>query len=96
MWKVLDTYFSENGLVKQQVDSFNRFTIDIGEVIREYGKFSFTIKDQYELDKPRNKESTYEFQFDDHFFKILPTHRNSDTNYVEVDPMTCRLRDLNY
>ena len=47
MWKVLDKYFQENGLVKQQIDSFNRFTFDIGEVIREYGKFSFTIKDQY-------------------------------------------------
>lgn len=56
VWKVLDKYFQENGLVKQQVDSFNQFTLDIGEVIREYGKFSFKIKDQYELDKMRCNE----------------------------------------
>ena len=63
MWKVLDKYFQENGLVKQQIDSFNRFTYDIGEVIREYGKFSFTIKDQYELDRDRTNERVFEFQF---------------------------------
>lgn len=34
MWEVLDRYFRENGLVKQQIESFNRFTDDIKEVIR--------------------------------------------------------------
>ena len=96
MWKVLDKYFQENGLVKQQIDSFNRFTFDIGEVIREYGKFSFTIKDQYELDKDRTNERTFEFQFEDQLIKSLPNHKNSDGHNEGVDPMTCRLRDLNY
>lgn len=29
-WQVIDRYFAENGLVRQQVDSFNRFVDDIG------------------------------------------------------------------
>ena len=97
VWKVLDKYFQENGLVKQQVDSFNQFTLDIGEVIREYGKFSFKIKDQYELEKSRCSEREFEFQFEDQLYKLSSiNHINSDKKNEEVDPMTCRLRDLNY
>lgn len=33
-WQVIDQYFNENGLVRQQIDSFNRFIDDISEVIR--------------------------------------------------------------
>ena len=33
MWEVLDSYFRENGLVKQQIDSYNKFTSDIIDVI---------------------------------------------------------------
>ncbi len=34
LWDVLDCYFEDNGLVKQQVDSYNRFCFGISEVIR--------------------------------------------------------------
>lgn len=55
MWEVLDRYFEVNGLVKQQLDSFNRFTEQISMVISEYGKFQIAIKDQYDVDeKKRN------------------------------------------
>lgn len=37
MWEVLDRYFDDNGLVRQQLDSFNRFTEQISMVISEYG-----------------------------------------------------------
>ena len=60
MWEVLDRYFSVNGLVKQQLDSFNRFTEQISLVISEYGKFQISIKDQYDVDeKKRNTEELY-------------------------------------
>jgi DNA-directed RNA polymerase beta subunit len=29
MWEVLDSYFKESGLVKQQIESYNRFAVDI-------------------------------------------------------------------
>jgi DNA-directed RNA polymerase beta subunit len=34
MWEVLDSYFKESGLVKQQLESYNRFAVDISEVIK--------------------------------------------------------------
>ena len=59
MWEVLDRYFSVNGLVKQQLDSFNRFTEQISLVISEYGKFQISIKDQYDVDeKKRNQKNS--------------------------------------
>lgn len=96
MWEVLDRYFSVNGLVKQQLDSFNRFTEQISLVISEYGKFQISIKDQYDVDeKKRNSEELYEFKFEDKILRSAVNHKNNDKN-EEVDAMTCRLRDLNY
>ena len=40
LWDVLDKYFKQNGLVKQQLDSYNTFATDIEQVIKEYGRFS--------------------------------------------------------
>ena len=34
LWDVLDKYFKQNGLVKQQLDSYNKFTTDIKQVIK--------------------------------------------------------------
>ena len=60
MWEVLDRYFNANGLVKQQLDSFNRFTEQISLVISEYRKFQIVIKDQYDVDeKKRHGEESY-------------------------------------
>ena len=49
LWQVLDKYFKENGLVKQQIDSYNKFTNDIEEVIKEYGNFSINVKPQFRV-----------------------------------------------
>ena len=43
LWDVLDKYFKQNGLVKQQLDSYNKFTTDIKQVIKEYGNFSIKV-----------------------------------------------------
>lgn len=59
MWEVLNHYFNENGLVKQQIDSFNRFTEDISQVLSDYGKFSIVVKDQFGLKTNRTKDTTY-------------------------------------
>lgn len=96
MWDVLDRYFRENGLVKQQLDSYNRFIEQISDVINEYGKFQIVIKDQYELDKDRRgSQEIYEFKFEDKILRSAINHKNKEKN-EEVDPMICRLRDLNY
>ena len=40
LWDVLDKYFRQNGLVKQQLDSYNKFKADIEQVIKENGNFT--------------------------------------------------------
>ena len=47
LWDVLDKYFKQNGLVKQQLDSYNKFTTDIEQVIKEYGNFSIQSLPQF-------------------------------------------------
>lgn len=78
------------------MDSFNRFVNDISEVIKEYGSFQIVSKDQYELNKDRRDDIVFEFKFDDKVYRNALNHKNEDGKNEEVDPMTCRLRDLNY
>lgn len=82
--------------MRQQIDSFNRFIDDISDVIKEYGKFTIVSKDQYGLDTARRDDITYEFRFEDKVYRSAINHKNGDGKNEEVDPMTCRLRDLNY
>ena len=49
MWDVLDSYFKEGGLVRQQVDSYNRFTNDVSEVVKDYGNFTIPVSHQFSL-----------------------------------------------
>ena len=47
-WVVIDNYFSEMGLVKQQVDSFDEFiTNTIQELIDDAGNIIVTPENQY-------------------------------------------------
>ena len=99
MWEVLDSYFSENGLVKQQIDSYNRFTSDIIEVIGEWGKFRITTTHQYDLDTKFAEDSYWEFEFEKKIYTSSNdslNHKNSDKSNQMVYPMISRLRDLNY
>ena len=81
MWEVLDRYFSANGLVKQQLDSYNKFIDQINDVIKEYGRFQITIKDQYDVNESRrNAEETYEFKFEDKILRTSLNHKNNDKN----------------
>lgn len=42
-WIVIDCYFEENGLVKQQIDSFDEFiSTTIGELIEDAGEIICT------------------------------------------------------
>jgi len=49
IWQVIDIYFKENGLVKQQIDSYNRFIEDLTEVVLQEGKFNVSILPQFKL-----------------------------------------------
>lgn len=64
MWKILDSYFQENGLAFEQINSYNRFILDIAEVIKDYGSFIINAKDQYVPGKKLTGDISYEFQLD--------------------------------
>lgn len=78
------------------MDSFNRFIDDINEVLKEHGRFTIISRDQYEVETKRRDDVAYEFKFDDKVYRNAINHKNGDNKNEEVDPMTCRLRDLNY
>jgi len=56
LWQVLDSYFRQNGLVKQQLDSYNQFLNDIDKVIAEYGHFSIPVKHQFRAGETFSEE----------------------------------------
>lgn len=96
VWTVLDSYFKENGLVKQQIDSYNRFTTDLQDVINEYGKFTIPVHHQFNIGEAYSQEEKWEFELNSKLYKTHTVHKNSDTTSIRVNPMMCRLRDLNY
>jgi DNA-directed RNA polymerase beta subunit len=55
LWQVLDSYFRQNGLVKQQIDSYNRFTFDMEQVVTEYGNFIIPVKHQFRAGEDFNE-----------------------------------------
>lgn len=93
---MLDSYFRQNGLVKQQLDSYNRFTFDMEKVVNEYGKFNIPVKPQFRAGEEFSDEERWEFKFDGAVYKTSNNHKNSDKSVIKVTPMMCRLRDLNY
>lgn len=61
VWKVLDSYFEQNGLVKQQIDSYNQFTSGIEQIIDAYGKFQIPVKSQFNLGENFDEEELWDF-----------------------------------
>lgn len=96
IWSLIDLYFKENGLVKQQLDSYNRFIEDVTEVVNQEGRFSVSVLPQFKLGEDVEESEFWEFSFVTPLFKMPPSHQGSDKVITKVTPMVCRLRDLNY
>ena len=96
LWDVLDKYFKQNGLVKQQLDSYNKFTTDIEQVIKEYGNFTIKVEPQFRVGEDFHDEERWDFKFSEELYKTTTNHTEPDNKIVKVNPMMCRLRDLNY
>ena len=86
MWKILDSYFLENGLVKQQINSFNEFIQNIVPNIIHSYKFDF--------DYPTHSVS---IKFTNPII-APPQHveNEADGQLTMLTPHMCRLRDLTY
>jgi hypothetical protein len=64
MWDVLDSYFKDSGLVRQQIDSYNRFSLDLSAVVKDYGTFTIPVSHQFSLGEDVEEDTFWEFKFD--------------------------------
>ncbi len=82
-WLVMKAFLEEYGLVRQHLDSFNRFVEkELKEIIREHGVIS-TPRREYEV-------RIVEIELGE------PIVEESDGSEHPVTPLECRLRDLTY
>ncbi len=82
-WTVMKAFLEEYGLVRQHIDSYNRFVEkDLKEIVREYGVAS-TPRREYEL-------RIVDVEIGE------PMVVESDGSEHPVTPLECRIRDLTY
>ena len=94
-WIVIDKYFFEKGLVRQQLDSFDEFLIKtIQELIDDSGELKVIPEDQFipgqEVDK-----YVYYLKFGQVYLSP-PTVTEADGESVPLYPHEARLRNLTY
>lgn len=81
IWRVLEAYFKENSIVKNQIDSFNHF-IDFGlqEIVEQESDLII---------------QNYSIHFENIYIE-KPQVIESDRSLKALYPHDCRLRELNY
>jgi DNA-directed RNA polymerase beta subunit len=65
-WTVIRSYFSQHGLVSQQISSFDRFlNFNVQEIINEIGKVTIDVVPQYVTGKQwqSDKNLVWEVKF---------------------------------
>ena len=90
MWRVIDLHFSERSIVQHQLDSYNKFTRDIAEVIARHGSFEVRVTPQFDPNMDVAPECVWEFKFTGPVFKSPPSHTNVDKSTERVTPLLCR------
>lgn len=97
-WTVIDSYFEENGIVSQQINSFNNFLDNtLQEIVEEVGKISVKPGKQYRPSRANEYEDrTYELNFQQLHVYHKPTFRAKDRSTSNPSPAEARLRNLTY
>ena len=94
-WKVISAYFSQHGLVSQQIGSFNQF---VGNNIKEIVDENKVLKIEMDISYKRNAEPiTYELNFGD--VKIAANPQILESNEKinkQLFPNEARVRNLDY
>ncbi|RUM47780.1 MAG: DNA-directed RNA polymerase subunit B [Hyperthermus sp.] len=82
-WLIISSFIEEYGLVRQHIDSFNRFVEkDLKRIVKEFGTIA-TPRREYEVRIVDVELGT-------------PSVIESDGSEHTVTPMECRIRDLTY
>lgn len=84
-WEVIDAYFREENLVRQQTELFNTFIEhDLAEIVKSHG--TLTVKnDTKEITVVMGNTSI-----------AKPQHQENSTYFVDLLPHSARIRNLNY
>ena len=94
-WKVISAYFSQHGLVSQQLSSFNQFVSrNIQEIVDENGLLKIETDKNYRKDA---EQITYELNFKQ--VKIARAPQFSESNAAinrTLFPNEARVRNLDY
>ena len=94
-WKVIDSYFKQNGLVAQQIFSFERFIqYSVQEIIKEFREQSITKQKQYY--GSNDDETTLKVSFGGATVNQFPRLHEGDCSYQPIMPHTARIRGLTY
>jgi DNA-directed RNA polymerase II subunit RPB2 len=94
-WKVIDSYFKQNGLVAQQIFSFERFLqYSVQEIIKEFRETD--IKRTLQYYGPNDEEATYKIIFGSATVNQYPRQHESDNRYHAIFPHEARIRGLTY
>lgn len=92
-WLVIDKYFEECGMVRQQVESFNTFiSSSIQAIIDESPHLEFTMNS-------RNPTDPHQYKIDIHFGQVSvmdPIIKESDQKITVLTPAIARMRNLTY
>jgi DNA-directed RNA polymerase II subunit RPB2 len=96
VWKVIDAFFEEKGLVRQQLDSFNEFvSTTIQEIIDETPPIVVKPENQYNPGQnyTEGEEKEYRVKFGQIYLQ-KPNFREHDSDNTFLFPREARLRNL--
>lgn len=95
-WSVIDAYFEEKGLVRQQIDSFNEFIgISLQEIIDDSGQITIDAPNQFGLGQDHAVKLRARVEFNQ-VFVTKPTFHEKDGTVNHITPQQARLRNLTY
>ena len=94
-WIVIDGYFQEKGLVRQQIDSFDEFiSSTIQELIDDSGEIIVSPEKQY-ISNDDAEQYGYQIKFGQ-VYVTKPTVFEADGEQRELYPQEARLRNITY
>ncbi|KAL8228691.1 hypothetical protein R6Q57_013591 [Mikania cordata] len=96
-WAVINSYFEENGLVRQQIDSFDKFIeYTIQEIVDESPDIEIRSESQHNQGhQPDFAETSYKISFSQ-IYLGEPAMTESDGGIIKLLPKAARLRNLTY
>jgi len=95
-WSVIDAYFKEKGLVKQQIESFDEFIeVTMQQIIDDSPSFTIEAPNQFGLGQDHGKKLRARVEFEQ-LYIVKPTFHENDGEQTNITPQQARLRNLTY